>query len=330
MRPRRPGRNYRCRLKLPPGEIDIRRGHRVVLCITFLAVMEIIIAKNAGLCYGVKRALTLANKVRQSDKGRVLTFGDLIHNPQVIDDLKRQGIESVEDLNGIRRGTVIIRSHGVSPEVYRKIKRRDIKVVDATCPIVRKIQMLVARLARGRDEIVIVGNSRHPEIQGLLGYSRGKARVVENEAQVESLPHRKKRSVLAQSTQDLYLFERVAARLLEKTETLTAYNTICRSTQIRQKATSELASRVDTLFIVGGKNSSNTHKLYQISKRILPNTHFIETASRITPAMLARSRRIGISGGASTPPEAIRQAVDTIQRNLKRKSHQEMSVQCQK
>lgn len=292
--------------------------------------MEIIIAKNAGLCYGVKRALTLAKKVRQSNKGKVLTFGDLIHNPQVIDDLKRQGIESLGDLDRVDRGTVIIRSHGVSPEVYKKMKRKSIKVVDATCPIVRKIQKLVARLAQGRAEIVIVGNRQHPEIQGLLGYSRGRACIVENEAQVESLPFRRKRAVLAQSTQDLYLFERVAARLLEKTETLTAYNTICSSTQTRQKSTSELASRVDTLFIVGGKNSSNTNKLYQISKRVLPNTHFIETASRITPAMLARAKRIGISGGASTPPEAIQQAVDKVKNSLKRKSHQEMSVQCQR
>lgn len=291
--------------------------------------MEIIIAKNAGLCYGVKRALTLAKRVRHSNEGRVLTFGDLIHNPQVIEDLKRQGIESIDDLDRVNRGTVIIRSHGVSPDVYEKMKLKSITVVDATCPIVRKIQKLVARLARGSAEIVIVGNRRHPEIQGLLGYSRGRACVVENEAQVEALPFRRKRAVLAQSTQDVYLFERVAARLVEKTEVLTAYNTICSSTQTRQKATSELASRVDTLFIVGGKNSSNTNKLYEISKRVLPNTHFIETAAQITAAMLARSRRVGISGGASTPPEAIQQAVDKVKRCLERKFHQEMSVQCQ-
>lgn len=292
--------------------------------------MEIIVAKNAGLCYGVKRALTLAKRVRQANEGRVLTFGDLIHNPQVIDDLKRHGIESVDDLEGLDRDTVIIRSHGVSPEVYEKMKGKRLNVVDATCPIVHKIQMLVARLARNKAEIVIVGNPRHPEIKGLLGYSRGRAVVVENEAQADRLPVRPKRAVLAQSTQDLYLFGRVVARLLEKTGTLTAYSTICRSTQTRQKSTSELASRVDTLFIVGGKNSSNTAKLFEISKRILPKTYFVETAAQIRPAMLARAKRIGISGGASTPPEAIQQAVDKIKHSLKRKSHQEMSVQCQR
>jgi 4-hydroxy-3-methylbut-2-enyl diphosphate reductase len=291
--------------------------------------MEIIIAKNAGLCYGVQRALTLARKVRKSSEGRVLTFGDLIHNPQVIDDLKRQGIESADALGRLDRGTVIIRSHGVSPDVYEKMKSKNISIVDATCPIVRRIQKLVARLARGGAEIVIVGNRRHPEIQGLLGYSRGKARVVENETQARALPFRKRRAVLAQSTQDLELFERVAARLVDKTATLTVYNTICSSAQTRQKATAKLAGRVDTLFIVGGRNSSNTNKLYEISKRVLPNTHFIETAAEITAAMLARSRRVGISGGASTPPEAIHQTVDTVKRCLERKTHEEIGVQCQ-
>jgi 4-hydroxy-3-methylbut-2-enyl diphosphate reductase len=285
--------------------------------------MEIIVAKNAGLCYGVKRALTLAKRVRQANEGRVLTLGDLIHNPQVIDDLKRQGIESVDDLPILDRDTVIIRSHGVSPEVHEKMKRKRLSVVDATCPIVHKIQTLVARLARTGTEIVIVGNPRHPEIIGLLGYSRGRAVIVEDEAQAARLPVRSRRAVLAQSTQDVDLFGRVVARLLERTGTLTAYNTICSSTQTRQKSTSELASRVDALFIVGGKNSSNTAKLFEISKRILPRTYFIETAAEIKPAMLSRARRIGISGGASTPPEAIQQAVDTIKHSFKRKSHQE-------
>jgi 4-hydroxy-3-methylbut-2-enyl diphosphate reductase len=292
--------------------------------------MEIIVAKNAGLCYGVKRALTLAKRVRKANEGRVLTFGDLIHNPQVIDDLKRQGIESVDELESLDGDVVVIRSHGVSPEVYKDLRGRRVSVVDATCPIVHRIQTLVARLARTKSEVVIVGDPRHPEIKGLMGHSRGRAVVVETEAQAGRLPVRPKRAVLAQSTQDMDLFGRVVARLLERTGTLTAYNTICRSTQTRQKSTLELASRVDTLFIIGGKTSSNTAKLYEISKRILPNTHFIETAAEIRPSQLARATRIGISGGASTPPEAIQQAVDTITRNLQRKSHQELSVQCQR
>lgn len=292
--------------------------------------MEIIVAKNTGLCYGVKRALKLARETRRCRDGRVSTLGDLIHNPQVIADLESRGVASMDALKDIKEGTVIIRSHGVSPEIYKTLKKKKLEIVDATCPIVKKIQGLVAKLARENKEIIIVGNKEHPEIKGLIGYSRGRGRIVENETQVGPMPFKKKRAVLAQSTQDLFLFEKVVAALIEKTEELQVFNTICHSTQTRQRATSELASEVDILFIVGGKMSSNTRKLYQISKRILPKTYFIESADHITPKMLRGARIIGISGGASTPPEAIEAAVLRIQQNFEQHSHEESRVQCQR
>lgn len=277
--------------------------------------MEIIIAKNSGLCYGVKRALTIARRTRRARRGSVTTLGDLVHNPRISDDLRSQGIASAENAAAIDAGTVIIRSHGIAPEVERALRARKLRLVDATCPIVKRIQLRVAALARTGPEIVIVGNPGHPEIRGLVGYSRGRARIVENVAQARALPARKRRAVLAQSTQDAGLFGQVVAALLERTEELRVHNTICRSTQTRQRSTSELAARVDALFIVGGRTSSNTNKLYEISRRILPSTHFIESAGEIAPAMLRRARRIGISGGASTPPEAIREAVVRIRAN---------------
>jgi len=277
--------------------------------------MEIIIAKNSGLCYGVKRALTIARRTRRARRGSVTTLGDLVHNPRISDDLRSQGIGSTEAAAAIDAGTVIIRSHGVAPEVERALRARKLRLVDATCPIVKRIQRRVAALARTGPEIVIVGNPGHPEIRGLVGYSRGRARIVENVAQARALPARKRRAVLAQSTQDAGLFGQVVAALLERTEELRVHNTICRSTQTRQRSTSELAARVDALFIVGGRTSSNTNKLYEISRRILPSTHFVESAGEIAPAMLRRVRRIGISGGASTPPEAIREVVARIRAN---------------
>jgi 4-hydroxy-3-methylbut-2-enyl diphosphate reductase len=292
--------------------------------------MEIIVAKNSGLCYGVKRALNLAKETRHKRNGKVFTMGDLIHNPRVIDDLKKQGIHSVENLNELRKGTIIIRSHGVSPEIYKSLKDKKMEIVDATCPIVKKIQKLVEFLAQNKEEIIIVGNKDHPEIRGLIGFSRGRGIIVENETHVKGMLHKKKRAVLAQSTQDLYFFEKIVAALIEKTEELRVYNTICHSTKTRQKTTSELASQVDTLFIVGGKNSSNTRKLYQISKRILPETYFIENAEQITPRMLQRAKKIGISGGASTPPEAIQEAVKRIKNSYKFQLEREKTVQCQK
>jgi 4-hydroxy-3-methylbut-2-enyl diphosphate reductase len=291
--------------------------------------MEIIVADKSGLCYGVKRALQLAHSTRRRRKGRVLTLGELIHNPMAIASLKKKGIQAVRDPGSIREGTVIIRSHGVAPAVYRALKKKRVEIVDATCPIVKKIQGLVEGLAKKGEEIILVGNPEHPEIQGLVGYSDGRGRIIEDENQARRLPPRKKRFVLAQSTQDLFLFGRVVAALLERTEELGVYNTICRSTQTRQRSTSELASRVDILFIVGGKNSSNTHKLYQISKRVQPNTHFIESARQIRPGLLRGARRVGISGGASTPPEAIEEAVAKIRTSFEHQSHRESIIQWQ-
>ncbi len=288
--------------------------------------MDIIIAKNCGLCYGVKRALDLAKRTRRHQSGNVFTLGELIHNPQVITQLEKQGIHSVENPGSVKTGPVIIRSHGVAPRIYELLEQKKVKIVDATCPIVKKIQRLVERLTRENKEVIIVGNQEHPEIKGLIGYSRGKGRIIENEAQVQSLSRRKKRAVLAQSTQDIFLFSRVVAALVEKTECLEVHNTICHSTQTRQKSTSELAAQVDVLFIVGGKSSSNTNKLYEISRRIQPNTHFIESASEITPHMLRGAKKIGLSGGASTPPEAIEEAVSRIRKSFDRQSQRENIV----
>lgn len=292
--------------------------------------MEIIIAKNTGFCYGVKRALRLAKETRRRKAGQVSSLGDLIHNPRVIADLEGQGILSVGDLDGLKEGTVIIRSHGVSPDIYRLLRKKKIEVVDATCPIVKKIQKLVAQLAGEKRQIVIVGNKEHPESKGLIGYSRGRGIVIENESQAAALPFKRKRAVLAQSTQDPFLFEKIVSALIEKTEELRVFNTICHFTQTRQRATSELASQVQVLFIVGGKNSSNTNKLFQISKRILPQTYFIESADQITPKMLRRAKKIGISGGASTPPEVIEEAVERIKQNFESQSQEESHVQCQR
>ncbi len=291
--------------------------------------MEIITAKHSGFCYGVRRALRIAKQTKKLNPGKVFTLGDLIHNPQVIADLKTHGINSIDYLEGFKAGTVIIRSHGISPEIYHKIKKNNLKIVDATCPIVKKIQQLVGALSQEEEEVVIVGDKEHPEIKGLIGYSKGKGIIIENEEQAKKVPQKKKRAVLVQSTQDIHLFYKVVSALHERTGELKIHNTICQLTQTRQKSTSELASTVDVLFIIGGRNSSNTAKLYKISKKILPNTHFIEKVDQITPAMLGRAKIIGLSGGASTPPAAIEAAAQKIKSNFKHQLQRENLIQCQ-
>jgi len=274
--------------------------------------MEIIIAENSGLCYGVKRALNIARRTRRAVSGPVSTMGDLIHNPRVVANLRTRGVSSTAAARDIKEGTVIIRSHGVSPAIYRALARKNLEIVDATCPIVKEIQKLVESLARKNREVIIVGDREHPEIRGLIGHSLSRGIIVENEAQARQLPRRKTRAVVAQSTLDVDLFERIIAVLVGRTGELSVHNTICRSTRTRQTSTSELASRVDILFIVGGRASSNTRKLYRISKRILPRTFFIETADEIKSEMLREARTIGISGGASTPREALQEAAAKI------------------
>jgi len=290
--------------------------------------MEIIIAKESGFCYGVKRALRLARETRQQENSRVYTWGELIHNPAVIKELQEEDIIPTEDMNQLEGATVIIRSHGVSPEIYELLKSRAKKVVDATCPIVKKIQQLTARLAKQKLELIIVGNPNHPEIKGLVGTSQGKALIVENESQAVALPPARRRAILAQSTQDRELFARIVSLLAGKTQELRVYNTICRSTQIRQQSTSELASQVDVLLIIGGASSSNTTKLYEISRRVQPRTYFIEKAEQIKPEMLLGARKIGISGGASTPPEAIQEAMIKIKKISQESGREETTAPC--
>ncbi len=291
--------------------------------------MEIIIAKNSGLCYGVKRALRLAYETRRKKKGNVYTLGDLIHNPRIIFELKERGVFSIANPEDAQEGTLIIRSHGVSPEVSSKLREKKINIVDATCPIVKKIQNLVHSLAQTENEIVIVGNKNHPETQGLLGYSQGKGKVVETGLQVRALPKKKKRAVMAQSTQDLELFQEVVAALVERTEELEVFNTICRSTQTRQRSTTSLAAEVDVLIIIGGKNSSNTNKLFNISRRVLHRTYFIAQAREIDHQMIEGAKKIGISGGASTPPEALEEAAAIIKSQFPNQSNREKTIQCQ-
>ena len=281
--------------------------------------MEIIIAEDSGFCYGVQRALNIAERTRKAKSGSVVTLGELIHNPQVIAGLRARGIRAAASPDDISEGTVIIRSHGIAPEVRRRLVRKKIGIADATCPTVARIQKLVESLSRTHPEVVIVGSRTHPETLGLLGFSRGKGVAVENESEAGALPRRRKRAVLAQSTQDAGTFGRVVAALVGRTGALSVFDTICRATQARQESTAALASRVDTMFIVGGKTSSNTEKLYRISKRIQRRTFFVESADRITAEMLKGARTIGISGGASTPPGALQEAAARIQKSFESK-----------
>lgn len=276
--------------------------------------MRIKIANHSGFCFGVKRAINIARKTRKEKKGIVLTLGDLIHNKRVINELKEEGIDSVDDISKIKKGTVIIRSHGVSPEIVEKLKEKNIEVIDATCPFVKRIHRLAKKLVDEGYELIIIGDPKHPEIKALMGYANNKGIIINTLDEIRKLRKKAKRAVIAQSTQDVSFFKECINKLIDLTNELRIYNTICDSTRVRQESTLKLASEVDVMFIVGDKKSSNTNKLFKISKEIQPRTYFIESENDVKFEMINSYENIGISAGASTPQELIDEVIEKIKK----------------
>jgi len=288
--------------------------------------MRIRIADHSGFCFGVKRAIKIAREIRKQRKGKVLTFGDLIHNRRVVEELKREGIDSVDDISKISEGTVIIRSHGVSPAIIKQLKEKQVEIIDATCPFVKRIQNLAKKLVEENYELIIVGDPNHPEIRALIGYTDGKGIIINSIQEIQGLKKKSKRAIIAQSTQNIGFFKEIVFNFIEITEELRVFNTICDSMRIRQKSTSELASQVDVMFIIGDRKSSNTNKLFKIAKEIQPRTYFIESENDIKFEMINSFEEIGISAGASTPQELIDAVINKIKKVKSNKCSKEREL----
>jgi|YNPNPStandDraft_1061719.scaffolds.fasta_scaffold06154_6 4-hydroxy-3-methylbut-2-enyl diphosphate reductase len=274
--------------------------------------MRIRIAEEAGFCFGVQRALDII--ARSRSEGKVLsTLGPIIHNSQVVESLSRQGIESVDDLSEAKTPYVVVRSHGVPPEVYEEAKRRGIEIIDATCPFVKTAQDVARLLASEGYQVVVVGKEHHPEVMGLVGHAGGKATVVDDPAAVSGVLFSKKIGVLAQTTMRYEIFAEVVLELLKKARELRAFNTICYTTRRRQESTRELARQVDLMIVVGGKNSSNTTRLYEICVDMGVPSYHIEGPDEIDPKWLEGVKEVGITAGASTPPELVREVVERLE-----------------
>ncbi|MGC8588198.1 MAG: 4-hydroxy-3-methylbut-2-enyl diphosphate reductase [Hydrogenobaculum sp.] len=263
---------------------------------------KVLIAKNAGFCYGVKRAITLAERAAK-EHYRVYTLGPLIHNPQEVKRLSDMGIKTATDTNIDKDATVIVRSHGISPEKERFLKDTFAKVIDATCPYVKAVHEAVVSLAKEGYFVVIVGEKDHPEVHGTIGYleeAKGRYKVVDSFEDVEDIEEDRV-GVVAQTTQNEIFFENVVLKLLKKVKELKVINTICNATEERQSDIYELAPIVDVMIIIGGKNSGNTKRLFEISKSLNERSYHIETKDEIDPSWLEGAETIGISAGASTP-----------------------------
>ena len=275
--------------------------------------MGVNLAKTAGFCMGVKRAVDMVLDVAQGkDTGKIYTYGPLIHNPQTVEILKKRGILPIDNIDEIEEGTIIIRAHGISPLERKKIKEKNVKIVDVTCPKVARVQAIIKKHASMGYAILIVGDNGHPEVDGLLGYSDGKGIVIENRDEVDALPELEKICVVAQTTQSTKEYGDIIARIRQRFSQVTVFDTICDSTERRQAEVKKLSAEMDAMFVVGGKNSANTKRLATMSELQGTPTFHIETADELKNINIDRYNEIGISAGASTPNWTIEKVVDYI------------------
>ena len=277
--------------------------------------MKIKLAKTAGFCMGVKRAVDIALNIAMHKGTRdIYTYGPLIHNPQAVDFLCERGIVPVHNLDELGGGLIIIRAHGISPSERERLEKTGMKIIDATCPRVKHVQSIIKNHSLAEYSILIIGDREHPEVEGLLGYSNGKGFVVGSSEDLESLPSLEKVCIVAQTTQSMDDYAKIAEEIAEKCSSSLIFKTICDSTEKRQAEIKELAEEMDAVFIVGGKNSANTKRLAKLAESSGKPAFHIETAAEIKDIPLGKYDNIGISAGASTPDWIINEIVAEIER----------------
>jgi 4-hydroxy-3-methylbut-2-enyl diphosphate reductase len=273
--------------------------------------MEVIQASHAGVCYGVQRALDAATAA-MLDGEDVFTLGPLIHNPTVVRELEEHGVHAVDSVDDVDHGIVIIRSHGVEPSVVEALQTKDVYVVDATCPHVAKAQKAAAELAESCETVLVIGRASHPEVRGLCGHAAGKAVVV---ASADEIPEdiATPVGVVVQTTESTDKLDDVVGALEARGVKPEVRNTICSATRQRQEAAAKLASQVQAIVVIGGRNSSNTTHLFEICKQTCDRSFFVESADEIDPAWFEGVDKVGVTAGASTPASQIKAVVTVLE-----------------
>ena len=273
--------------------------------------MEITKTEHSGFCFGVKRAINMVLKELEKTQGPLYTIGPIIHNPQMVEMLREKGVIPIDDIFGLEEGVVVYRTHGIKKEEEDYIKeKKNLRAIDATCPFVKRVRKYALYLEKNGYTVVIVGDKNHPEVKSVLSYLHNDGMVLQKSASFRA----KKIGVVSQTTLDADTFTGVVGGLLEGAGEIRVYNTICESTQVRQKEAAALSSSVDAMLIVGGRNSSNTTKLYNIVRKIQPRTYHIETEADLEPEWFSGTEKVGITGGASTPDLII----DLVERRGKK------------
>jgi 4-hydroxy-3-methylbut-2-enyl diphosphate reductase len=276
--------------------------------------VKLLIAKSAGFCFGVKRAMDMALEAAKKHPKHLYTLGPLIHNPQAVEFLGRLGVKVKSRIENIPKGTVIFRSHGVSLRDLEKAKEKRLHIIDATCPTVKRAQFFANYLHRHGYDLLIVGDAYHPEVKAIQSYIKEGVEVVDTVEAIQQLGPWEKLGIIAQTTQSFHLFKEIVTTSLERAKEVRVFNTICHATTIRQKEAIEIAKKVECMIVIGGYNSGNTQRLAAICKEIQPHTYHIETAQELNQRWLARKEKVGLTAGASTPSWIIKEVEGEIRR----------------
>lgn len=282
--------------------------------------MEIILGKTSGFCPGITNAVETTKKILQEEKKSIYCLGDLTHNAQVIEKLETMGLITIQNVEEAKE-KVIFRSHGVEKETYEKAKQLGLQVIDLTCPKVLRIHKLADEYNQKGYHIVYIGDGKHPEVIGTLSYCKGNYSIIEDESDVDKVIEEISKKtytkivLLAQTTFHLEKYAKILQQLKSKMPENVEFvveETICNATHIRQKETLEIAKQVDYMIIIGGRKSSNTHKLYEIAKENCKKAILIETKNELPLEELKKVNKIGIMAGASTPKESIQDVINLL------------------
>ena len=282
--------------------------------------MEVILAKTSGFCFGVKRAVDTVYEQTEKSK-KIYTYGPIIHNEQVVKDLEEKGvevIESKEELEALTEGSVVIRSHGVSKDIYDLIEKKGLECIEATCPFVKRIHNIVQKESEEGRKIIIIGNDGHPEVEGIKGWSKTPAIVIESKEEAEEFTAQEdeKLCIVSQTTFNYKKFKELVEIFQKKGYDIIVANTICNATEERQKEAIELAAKVDVMIVIGGTHSSNTRKLYELCKSECENTYYIQTLADLQLELPNSVELVGITAGASTPNKIIEEVQNYVRINF--------------
>ncbi len=285
--------------------------------------MQVELAKSAGFCFGVQRAVdTVYKQIEENSAEKIYTYGPIIHNEEVIKDMEKKGVEvilSEEELKQIKSGIVIIRSHGVPKRICDLLDENGVRYVDATCPFVKKIHRIVEEKSRDGYHIVIIGNREHPEVMGIEGWAQGPATIIQTEEEArafELVPESEKVCVVAQTTFNYNKFKDLVEIISEKRYDIIVLNTICNATKERQEEAYDIAKRVDAMIVIGDKRSSNTQKLFEICSNACADTYYIQTLGDLNMNQLRSVETVGITAGASTPNKIIEEVQNNVRINF--------------